>query len=222
MFYSLTGKLVHMEPGVVAIECGGVAFKCFTSMNTQKNMPRIGETATVYTHLNVREDALDLYGFSTKSELNCYKMLTTISGVGPKAALSILSEMTPEGVAMAAASGDSKVVALLQYLNLHLTEELTIDQLSERFYVSKYHMMRRFRRETGYSIHGYVTEKRLLLAQRLLAQGASPSEVGAQVGYQDYSTFSRAYKKQFGRGPSADVVHESTICMELGKNCDLQ
>lgn len=104
MFYSLTGKLVHMEPGVVAIECGGVAFKCFTSMNTQKNMPRIGETATVYTHLNVREDALDLYGFSTKSELNCYKMLTTISGVGPKAALSILSEMTPEGVAMAAAS----------------------------------------------------------------------------------------------------------------------
>lgn len=77
-------------------------------MNTQKNMPRIGETATVYTHLNVREDALDLYGFSTKSELNCYKMLTTISGVGPKAALSILSEMTPEGVAMAAASGDSK------------------------------------------------------------------------------------------------------------------
>ena len=108
MFYSLTGKLVHMEPGVVAIECGGVAFKCFTSMNTQKNMPRIGETATVYTHLNVREDALDLYGFSTKSELNCYKMLTNISGVGPKAALSILSEMTPEGVAMAAASGDSK------------------------------------------------------------------------------------------------------------------
>ena len=108
MFYSLTGKLVHMEPGVVAIECGGVAFKCFTSINTQKNMPRIGETATVYTHLNVREDALDLYGFSTKRELNCYKMLTTISGVGPKAALSILSEMTPEGVAMAAASGDSK------------------------------------------------------------------------------------------------------------------
>ena len=93
MFYSLTGKLVHMEPGVVAIECGGVAFKCFTSMNTQKNMPRIGETATVYTHLNVREDALDLYGFSTKSELNCYKTLTTISGVGPKLAQRIVLEL---------------------------------------------------------------------------------------------------------------------------------
>lgn len=108
MFYSLTGKLVHMEPGVVAIECGGVAFKCFTSMHTQRSMPRIGETATVYTYLNVREDALDLFGFSSKNELSCYKMLTGISGVGPKVALAILSELSPEGVAMAAASGDSK------------------------------------------------------------------------------------------------------------------
>ena len=108
MFYSLTGRLVHMEPGMLAVECGGVAFKCFTSMHTQKNMPRIGEVTTVYTHLNVREDALDLFGFASKSELNCFKMLTGISGVGPKVALAILSEMTPEGVAMAAASGDSK------------------------------------------------------------------------------------------------------------------
>ena len=108
MFYSLTGKLVHMEPGVVAIECGGVAFKCLTSMHTQRSMPRIGETATVYTYLNVREDALDLFGFSSKNELSCYKMLTGISGVGPKVALAILSELSPEGVARAAASGDSK------------------------------------------------------------------------------------------------------------------
>ena len=108
MFYSLTGKLVHMEPGVVAIECGGVAFKCLTSMHTQRSMPRIGETATVYTYLNVREDALDLFGSSSKNELSCYKMLTGISGVGPKVALAILSELSPEGVAMAAASGDSK------------------------------------------------------------------------------------------------------------------
>lgn len=108
MFYSLTGKLVHMEPGIVAVECGGVAFKCSTSMHTQKNMPRIGEVTTVFTHLNVREDALDLFGFSSKNELNCFKMLTGISGVGPKVALAILSEMPPEAVAMSAAAGDSK------------------------------------------------------------------------------------------------------------------
>ena len=108
MFYSLTGKLVYMEPGMVAVECGGGAIHCSTSKNTQKNMPRIGETTTVYTHLNVREDALDLFGFATKNEMHCFKMLTGISGVGPKVALAILSEMTPESVAMCAASGDSK------------------------------------------------------------------------------------------------------------------
>lgn len=108
MFYSITGKLVHMEPGVSAIECGGVAFKCRTSMYTQRNLPRIGETATLYTELDVREDALELFGFSTKGEQSCFKMLTAISGVGPKVALSILSELAPERVAAAAASGDSK------------------------------------------------------------------------------------------------------------------
>lgn len=110
-----------------------------------------------------------------------------------------------------AAAGDSKVVALLQYLNLHLTEELSIDQLAERFYISKYHMMRRFRQETGYSVHGYLTEKRLLLAQQLLARGCTPAEAAVQAGYQDYSTFSRAYKKQFGRSPSADAEKEHDL-----------
>lgn len=108
------------------------------------------------------------------------------------------------GQGVHAAGGDSKVVSLLQYLNLHLTEPLSIDDLAGRFYISKYHMMRRFRQETGYSIHGYLTEKRLLLAQQLLVQGRTPAEAAEAVGYQDYSTFSRAYKKQLGRSPSSD------------------
>ena len=116
-----------------------------------------------------------------------------------------VNRLCRDGHGVGAAGGDSKVVSLLQYLNLHLSEPLSIDDLSARFYISKYHMMRRFRQETGYSIHGYLSEKRLLLAQQLLSRGAAPSEVFTQVGYQDYSTFSRAYKKQFGRGPSADV-----------------
>lgn len=106
------------------------------------------------------------------------------------------------GDTVSAAAGDSKVVAILQYLNAHLTEGLTIDELAARFYISKYHMMRRFREETGYTIHNYVTEKRLLLAQQLLGQGISPGEAALRCGYQEYSTFSRAYKKQFGRSPS--------------------
>ena len=99
-------------------------------------------------------------------------------------------------------SGDSKIVALLQYLNLHLTDPLSIDELASRFYVSKYHMMRKFKEETGYTIHNYISEKRLLLAQQLLNQGRSLTDACYESGYQDYSTFSRAYKKRFGRTPS--------------------
>ncbi|MBQ0038438.1 MAG: AraC family transcriptional regulator [Clostridiales bacterium] len=99
-------------------------------------------------------------------------------------------------------AGDSKIVSLLQYLNLHLTEALSIDELSSRFYISKYYMMRRFKEETGYTIHNYITEKRLLLAQQQIQQGASLTEACYQSGYQDYSTFSRAYKKRFGHVPS--------------------
>ena len=101
-----------------------------------------------------------------------------------------------------AAAGDSKIVSLLQYLNLHLTESLSIDELAARFYISKYYMMRRFKEETGYTIHNYITEKRLLLAQQHLQRGASLTEACYSSGYQDYSTFSRAYKKRFGQVPS--------------------
>ena len=103
---------------------------------------------------------------------------------------------------VSAADGDSKIIAILQYLNTHLTEPLTIDELAARFYISKYHMLRRFRGETGYTIHNYITEKRLLLAQQLLEQGLPLGETALRCGYQEYSTFSRAYKKQFGHSPS--------------------
>ena len=99
------------------------------------------------------------------------------------------------------AVGDKKIVALLQYLNTHLTERLSIDDLAERFYVSKYHMMRRFRAETGYTIHNYLVGKRLLLARELIAGGMAVTAACYQSGFQDYSTFSRAYKRQFGTTP---------------------
>ena len=107
MFYSVKGKLTHSEMGFVVVECGGVGFKCLTSLSTQRNLPPLGETVTLYTHLNVREDALDLFGFATQSELNCFKMLISVTRVGPKAALSIMSNVTPERFALCVASGDT-------------------------------------------------------------------------------------------------------------------
>ena len=107
MFYSLTGKVVHTEPGMAVVDVGGVAFKCATSMGTLRVL-QLNKAANLYTHLNVREDALDLFGFASQQELNCFKLLTAISGVGPKVGLAILSEMAPEEVALAAAGGDVK------------------------------------------------------------------------------------------------------------------
>lgn len=110
MFYSITGKVVYYDTQCVAVECGGVAFKCFTTMNTLKSIAEKGITVTLYTYLNVREDALDLFGFSTEQEMECFKLLLSVSGVGPKVALAILSELTPEKLAICIASADSKAI----------------------------------------------------------------------------------------------------------------
>ncbi len=109
MLYSLKGTLIILENNFLVVECGGVGYKCLTSLYTQsKFKDKIGSEITVYTFLNVRQDALDLFGFADKSELECFKMLTSVSGVGPKAALSILSQFPAENVASIVTSGDSK------------------------------------------------------------------------------------------------------------------
>lgn len=106
---------------------------------------------------------------------------------------------------VASASCDEKIVSILKYLNLHLSEHQSIDSLSRQFYISKYYMMRRFKAETGYTIHGYLTEKRLLLARERIGAGQALSQVSEACGFQDYSTFSRAYKKRFGVSPNAPI-----------------
>ena len=116
-----------------------------------------------------------------------------------------LNRAVAEGKSVDADTGDSKVVAVLQYLNTHLADELGIEELASRFYISKYYLMRRFREETGYTIHNYITEKRLLLAQQLLEKRMPLYETAEKCGYQDYSTFSRAYKKKYGYAPSEEL-----------------
>lgn len=101
----------------------------------------------------------------------------------------------------AAENSGEKTADILEYLHEHLTEEIRIDDLAERFYLSKYYMMRLFRAHTGFTIHGYLTDKRLCLARELLAQGLSATEACYQCGYKDYSAFSRAYRKRFGIPP---------------------
>ena len=101
-------------------------------------------------------------------------------------------------------SSDTQVEQLLKYINRNLAENLSIDQLANRFFFSKYHMMRKFKNETGYTIHNYITSKRLLMARSLISQGMPVMKAAQASGFHDYTTFVRAYKKQFGKAPSCE------------------
>ena len=95
-----------------------------------------------------------------------------------------------------------RMLDIMHYLDAHLTEDINIDTLAEKFYISRFHMMRRFREETGTTIHSYISDHRLMLARDLISQGIPATEVCFQCGFGSYSSFSRAYGKFFGTTPT--------------------
>ena len=95
-----------------------------------------------------------------------------------------------------------RMLDIMRYLDAHLTEDINIDTLAEKFYISRFHMMRRFREETGTTIHSYISDHRLMLARDLISQGIPATEVCFQCGFGSYSSFSRAYGKFFGTTPT--------------------
>ena len=127
MLYSIRGTLVHTDAASAAVECGGVAYLCQASMGTLASIGKIGDTVTLYTLMNVRENAVDLFGFASQSELSCFKMLISVSGVGPKAALSILSQMPPERVALCVASGDYKALTAAPGVGAKLAQRIVLE-----------------------------------------------------------------------------------------------
>lgn len=127
MLYSVKGELIHLEPRVAVICCGGVGFRCQITMNTARQLPSIGNEAMLYTMMNVREDAIELFGFASQEELMSFKQLTAISGVGPKAGLSILSELSPEKVALAVAAGDYKALTKAAGVGPKLAQRIVLE-----------------------------------------------------------------------------------------------
>ncbi len=127
MIYNLTGKTSYISDQFVVVECGGVGFKCFTSLNTAKTIGSIGSLVNLFTYLSVKEDALDLYGFATEDELNCFKLLISVSGVGPKAAVSVLSELSPSKLAIAVAAGDVKSITKANGVGKKIAERIVLE-----------------------------------------------------------------------------------------------
>ena len=126
MIYSVRGKHIHTENSAAVVECGGVGYLCQTTMNTLKTL-KLNSEVTLYTYLNVREDAVDLFGFATQNELATFKTLISVSGVGPKAGLSVLSELTAEQVAMAIATDDIKTITRAQGIGKKIAQRIILE-----------------------------------------------------------------------------------------------
>jgi len=137
VFYYLNGTVTRVEPYLAVIDCGGVGYACRTTNYTVSKLS-VGKAAKLYTHLYVREEIFELYGFSSESELGCFRMLIGVSGVGPKAALAILSSNSPEGLAMAIVSDNEKALTsapgigkkIAQRIILELKDKLAKGQLT--------------------------------------------------------------------------------------------
>ena len=127
MLYSVKGELIHLEPRMAVVCCGGVGFRLQITMNTARQLPSIGNEAMLYTMMNVREDAIELFGFADQKELTCFKQLTSISGVGPKVGISILSELSPEKVALAVAGGDFKALTKAAGVGPKLAQRIVLE-----------------------------------------------------------------------------------------------
>lgn len=127
MIYSLRGTLLMNDGSSFVVECGGVGYKCTAPLSTLAALPPKGNSVFVYTYMNVREDAVDLFGFATEDELACFKLITSVSGVGPKIGLAILSEYKPDQVLLYIAASDHKMLTKASGVGAKLAQRICLE-----------------------------------------------------------------------------------------------
>lgn len=127
MIYSLNGKLIMCKPGTAVIECGGVGYLCSISLKTLGDLPNVNSNTFLYTYMAVREDSVDLFGFSTVDELDAFKLLISVSGVGPKVALALLSDNTSDKLSLYIAAGDYKALTKTSGVGPKLAQRVVLE-----------------------------------------------------------------------------------------------
>lgn len=175
MFYYLNGNVSVIEENLAVIDCGGVGFACNTTSYTLSKL-KIGQQKMLYTHCNIREDAFDIFGFATKEELGFFQKLLGVSGVGPKAALSILSALSPDRLSLAILTGDEKALTtaqgvgkkMAQRVILELKDKIGAEQSSLDFSGTP-------------AAAPAITNKTSEASQALTALGYSQSEIGVAL-----------------------------------------
>lgn len=127
MIYNVKGTLTYTDANFAVVECGGIGFKCYVSMTTLKSLTSVGTQVNLFTYLSVKEDAMDLFGFYTRDELDAFKLLITVNGIGPKAAMAILSVLPPDKLSIAISSGDSKAIQNAQGVGKKTAERVILE-----------------------------------------------------------------------------------------------
>ena len=141
MIYSITGLLRQVAPTYCVIEACGVGYQCSASTYTLSSLPGRGQEVTLLTHLWIKEDGMELFGFSTEQEKHCFRLLIGVSGVGPRVALAILSDAAPDRLMLSIAAGDAKALTraqgvgakLAQRISLELRDKVTDEDIGSSF-----------------------------------------------------------------------------------------
>ena len=126
MFYYLQGPIAILEPGMAVVDCGGVGYACSVTAYTAAQL-KLNQTARLYIHENIREDAFDLFGFASREELRCFQLLLGVNGVGPKAALAILSSGGPQSFTLAVMTGDEKALTAAPGIGKKIAQRIILE-----------------------------------------------------------------------------------------------
>lgn len=127
MYAYFRGKIAAKEPELVIVEVNGIGYNIRVSAGTASLLPPVGEEAKLYTYTSVREDAITLYGFLTKDDLDMFKLLIGVNGIGPKGGQSILSVMSPDDLRFAIVSGDAKMIAKAPGIGAKTAQRVILD-----------------------------------------------------------------------------------------------
>ncbi|MBQ7070482.1 MAG: Holliday junction branch migration protein RuvA [Ruminococcus sp.] len=180
MIYSVRGKLIYSQNETVVVECAGVGYECRTSFSTIQAVAGKDEVM-LYTHLSVREDAVELFGFATKEELKSFRMLIGVSGVGPKAAISILSSCTPSQFALAVATGDSASFTKIKGIGAKTAQRIVLelkDKVAKENTIS-------VRGDSGFAVSPAAADNVKEALTALVVLGYSDSEASSAVSKLD-------------------------------------
>lgn len=126
LYYYLSGTVTILEPGLAVVDCGGIGYGCHITAYTASQL-KLNQPARLYITESIREDSFDLYGFSDKEEQRCYELLTSVNGVGPKAAMAILSSGGPQNFTLAVLTGDEKMLTAAQGIGKKIAQRIILE-----------------------------------------------------------------------------------------------